>query len=144
MILGIGTDIIEIERFRLSIHRFGDRFISKLFTANEIAYCRSQQDPSSCFAARFAAKEAFSKAIATGNTGIFRWKDIELIYLPNGEPALQFYNAIQEKLHAYKTSLTLSVSELSVLAFVTIQANSDSKSVTPKPISDRGSLLQYP
>ncbi|MDP1677571.1 MAG: holo-ACP synthase [Bacteroidota bacterium] len=123
MIQGIGVDIIEVERFQRSITRFGDRLITKLFTHNEIHYCYSQMNPAMYFASFFAAKEALSKALATGNTGIFGWKDVEVLYLSNGKPALQIYNLIAERLKSYNTILSLSMSEMHVAAFVIIQSH---------------------
>ena len=123
MIQGIGADIIEIERFRHSILRFGDRLILKLFTAEEISYCSSQKNPAELFTAHFAAKEAFSKALATGNTGIFNWKDVEVIGLSKGIPALQCYHAVAERLKTNTVQLTLSTTKNSVMAFVLIQSN---------------------
>lgn len=122
MVIGIGVDIIEVERFQRSISRFGDRFISKIFTYDEIQYCYSQPNPPRYFAARFAAKEALSKALATGNTGIFRWKDVEVIFLSDERPALKFYNSIAERLNSSNAHLTFSMSEINVVAFVVIQS----------------------
>jgi holo-[acyl-carrier protein] synthase len=123
MIQGIGVDIVEVERIQRSISRFGDRLRIKLFTHNEIRYCYSQVNPAMYFASFFAAKEALSKALATGNTGIFNWKDVEVNFLSDGRPALQFYNLIAERLKSYNTHLSLSMSAMSVTAFVVIQSH---------------------
>lgn len=86
LILGIGTDIIEIGRINQSIDKFGDKFLRKIFTQNEIEYCNSKANSSQHFAARFAAKEAISKALGTGWNHQFNWLEIEISNLPSGEP----------------------------------------------------------
>ena len=125
MIVGIGTDIMEIDRFNKTIERFGENITTKLFTKSEITYCRSHQASAKCFALHFAAKEALSKAIATGNTGIFRWKDVEVMYPSSGAPTLKLHNALHDQLQQHKTSLTLSETALHVMAFVTIESADD-------------------
>ena len=72
MIQGIGVDLIEIHRIQSSIDEFGETFLQKIFTDSEIVYCRSRKNPAQHFAARFAAKEAVSKALATGWSGRIR------------------------------------------------------------------------
>ena len=66
MVLGIGTDLVEIERIQRVFDRFGDRFLHRIFTAAEIAYCHLKKHSAESFAARFAAKEAGAKALGTG------------------------------------------------------------------------------
>ena len=77
-ILGIGTDIIEIERIRQSIDNHGYRLISRIFTPKEQDYCLKHKDPIPHFAARFSAKEAIVKALGTGFTEHITWQDIEI------------------------------------------------------------------
>lgn len=79
MVLGLGTDLIEIERIEASIDRFGERFLERLFTPGEIAYClRKKANAAESFAARFAAKEATAKALGTGISRGVSWKEIEV------------------------------------------------------------------
>jgi holo-[acyl-carrier protein] synthase len=78
MILGTGVDIIEVARIRSSHERFGDRFIRRLLRDAEIEYCLSHRDPAPFLAARFAAKEAVSKAFGTGIGQYLGWHDIEV------------------------------------------------------------------
>lgn len=66
MVIGIGTDLIEIERVEASIERYGEKFLERIFTPGEIAYCRQKKGSGESFAARFAAKEAGAKALGTG------------------------------------------------------------------------------
>ena len=78
MIQGVGVDVVELGRIKEMIAAQGDAFVNKIFTESEIAYCKSKPSPEQHFAARFAAKEAVSKAVQTGWSGIFRWKDVEV------------------------------------------------------------------
>jgi holo-[acyl-carrier protein] synthase len=88
MIYGIGVDIVNIGRLRRVIDRWGKRFISRVFTAREIDFCLQGPKSVSSLALRFAAKEAFSKAIGMGMTKGIRWRDIEIVHNPNGRPDL--------------------------------------------------------
>ena len=92
-ILGLGTDLVEIERIQDSCDRFGDRFLEKIFHPSEIQYARSQARPSIPLAARFAAKEAASKAFGTGIGASLPWLGMEIGHHPTGEPFLLFHQA---------------------------------------------------
>ena len=85
-ILGTGIDIVETSRIRDSLEKFGERFLSRCFLPNEIAYCRSMKFPELHFAARFAAKEAISKAFGTGIGKQLGWRDMEICKHDSGEP----------------------------------------------------------
>jgi holo-[acyl-carrier protein] synthase len=85
-VLGIGIDLVENARIQHSIERFGERFLHRVFTAGEIAYCQSMKFPERHFAARFAAKEALSKAFGTGIGKAMSWKEIDVRKKSNGEP----------------------------------------------------------
>ena len=85
-IIGTGIDIVETGRIRESLEKFGDRFLNRCFTAGEIAYCRGMKFPELHFAARFAAKEAISKAFGTGIGQQLAWKDMEICKRDSGEP----------------------------------------------------------
>lgn len=89
-IIGTGLDATEIWRIANAIERFGDRFVRRVFTEAEIAYCRQKRDSASSFAARFAAKEAAMKALGTGHSrGVF-WQGIEVVRR-SGPPQLRFH-----------------------------------------------------
>ena len=75
-ITGLGVDLVSIPRMRTTIDRWHDRFVARVFTDDEIAYCRARRDPAPHFAARFAAKEAVGKALGSGV--YFTWKEIEI------------------------------------------------------------------
>jgi holo-[acyl-carrier protein] synthase len=88
MILGIGIDIVEVARIRSSHERFGERFLERILRPEEIQYCLLHRDPGPYLAARFAAKEAVSKAFGTGIGRHLGWKDIEIQRRESGEPIL--------------------------------------------------------
>ncbi|MCX6896586.1 MAG: holo-ACP synthase [Verrucomicrobia bacterium] len=100
MILGIGTDIIEVERIRNSFNRFGERFVNRILLPNEIAYCLAHKNPAPFLAARFAAKEAISKAFGTGIGTQLGWQDMEIARQASGEPYVILHGAGQKLLAA--------------------------------------------
>ena len=77
-ISGVGVDLVSIPRMRTTIDRWQDRFVGRVFTDDEIAYCRARRDPAPHFAARFAAKEAGFKALGTGLQLGVRWRELEV------------------------------------------------------------------
>ncbi|HEX4665261.1 MAG TPA: holo-ACP synthase [Chthoniobacterales bacterium] len=85
-IIGIGIDLVECARIENSIGRFGDRFLQRVFTEGEIAYSRSMKFPARHLAARFAAKEALSKAFGTGIGKAMGWRDLDVQKKESGEP----------------------------------------------------------
>jgi holo-[acyl-carrier protein] synthase len=85
-VLGIGIDLVENARIQRSIERFGERFLHRVFTAGEIVYCQSMKFPERHFAARFAAKEALSKAFGTGIGKAMGWREIDVRNKSSGEP----------------------------------------------------------
>ena len=94
-IIGVGLDATEIERVADMIEHYGDRFLRRVFTDGEIAYCRARRDFASSFAARFAAKEAAMKALGTGHSrGVF-WTGIEVVRR-YGPPQIRFQGGAAE------------------------------------------------
>jgi len=85
-VLGIGVDVVEVERITTTIRRFGDRFLDRIFTAGEQEYCRRKAYPAEHLAARFAAKEAVLKALGTGWTGQAGFQDVEIVRAANSAP----------------------------------------------------------
>ena len=83
---GLGIDIIEVSRIRSMMEKYGDKFFKRILTENEIDYCKSFVNAELHFAGRFASKEAYSKAIGTGISKNFGWKDIEILNDPRGKP----------------------------------------------------------
>ena len=86
MILGLGIDLVENSRIARSLEKFGDKFLARILTESEMAYCKGHKDPAPFAAARFAAKEAVSKAFGTGIGPELGWHDIEIGRRPSGEP----------------------------------------------------------
>jgi len=119
-IIGTGVDATEIARIAATIERYGERFVDRIFTEGEIAYCRRKHDFASSFAARFAAKEAAMKALGTGHSqGVF-WKGIEVVRR-HGPPELRFHDGAAvrfEKLGGTRSFLTLSHSRDLAIAHV--------------------------
>lgn len=87
-IIGIGIDVVEVERIGSSMAEFGERFATRIFTPAERAYCDAQRRPEIHYAARFAAKEAVAKAFGTGIGKELGWLDMEIVRRESGEPAL--------------------------------------------------------
>ena len=100
MILGIGIDIIEVGRIQASYERFGERFLNRILHPAEISYCLSHKAPAPFLAARFAAKEAISKAFGTGIGAQLGWQDMEVRRKESGEPFVILHEAGQRLLQA--------------------------------------------
>jgi holo-[acyl-carrier protein] synthase len=86
MILGVGVDIIEVARIKASLEKFGERFGQRILLPDETAYCLTHKNPAPFVAARFAAKEAISKAFGTGIGAALGWQDMEIRRKESGEP----------------------------------------------------------
>ena len=121
MVKGIGVDIIEIARVRESVAASGDSFLRRIFTPQEIAYCKSKQNMHQHLAARFAAKEAVSKALSTGWAGEFSWKDVEVMNDSSGQPHITLYGKLKEKLAGAAVHISISHSESHVVAMALIE-----------------------
>jgi len=125
MIFGIGTDIIEYERVERKILN-GSGFKEKVFTANEINYCEKKTNKAEKYAARFAAKEAFLKAIGTGWPNGLQFDEIEIVNDELGKPHIVLYgNALEYSKQKAITNIYISISHLKdiVNAIVVLQAN---------------------
>jgi holo-[acyl-carrier protein] synthase len=111
MIIGSGIDLAEIGRIRQSIDRYGERFLARVYTQAEQAYCLRKRNSAESFAARFAAKEAGAKALGTGiNFGV-RWLEIEVVREPSGRPTIQFHGraaAIAARLGVTRAALSIT------------------------------------
>lgn len=108
MILGIGTDIIEVKRIEESIERFGQRFLDRIFGFDEQAYCLHHRDSSRHFAGRFAAKEAVVKSLGTGFRNGIGWLDIEIVNNDQGKPIAKLSNRLNELFDSPIIHLTIS------------------------------------
>ena len=115
-----GVDIIEIPRIKRVLDRYGQRFLNRVFTPDEIAYCRGRAPN---LAGRFAAKEAAMKALGTGVRGV-SWKDIEVIRADSGAPSLRLHGRAKkraERLQMREMALSISHSREYAVAFVVAQ-----------------------
>jgi holo-[acyl-carrier protein] synthase len=125
MVVGIGTDLIEIERIAHSVNRFGDRFLARVFTPREIAYCRRKKNSAESFAARFAAKEAAAKALGTGISHGVSWLELEVVREPSGKPTLALTGRAAlraAQLGVNRISLSLTHSKDLALAVVAMES----------------------
>jgi holo-[acyl-carrier protein] synthase len=107
VILGVGIDIIEVARIRNSYERFGERFLNRILHPNEIAYCLSHKVPAPFLAARFAAKEAISKAFGTGIGAQLGWQDMEVGRKESGEPFVILHEGGKKLLEERKARVVL-------------------------------------
>jgi holo-[acyl-carrier protein] synthase len=94
-LLGHGIDIVETKRIAESLERFGERFLHRVFREGEVAYAQSMKHPHLHLAARFAAKEAISKAFGTGIGAEMGWRDLEIVREPSGLPRVQLHDRAQ-------------------------------------------------
>ena len=121
MVIGIGTDLMEIARIAQSIDRFGERFLQRIFTPGEIAYCRRKQKNA---AESFAAKEAGAKALGTGISRGVGWLELEVAREPGGRPLLTLSGRAAERaaaLGVHRISLSLTHSRDCALAVVVME-----------------------
>jgi holo-[acyl-carrier protein] synthase len=109
MVIGIGIDIIEIDRIKQSVDEYGDRYLQKVYTPDELKYCLSKKNKYQHLAARFAAKEAIYKAISSNWNSELSWQDMEIINAPNGMPEVKFKGNL-EKFLSNEKSLKISMS----------------------------------
>jgi len=124
MVLGLGTDLTEIGRVERSIARFGERFLDRLYTPAEVAYCRSKKSYAESFAARFAAKEAGAKALGTGISRGVSWKEFEVTRNPSGKPGLQLHGRAAQlagELGVTRISLSLTHTREMAMAVVVME-----------------------
>ncbi len=123
-VLGIGVDIVETQRIEHSLERFGERFLHRVFTEGEIAYCQSMKYPARHFAARFAAKEAVSKAFSTGIGKAMGWRDIDVHRHEGGQPHVVLEGGAKELAAARgvaKVWITLSHTDHHAVAMIVLE-----------------------
>jgi len=121
MISGIGIDLVEVRRMDALITRWATRFIAKVFTNEERSYCDGRANRAASYAARFAAKEAFAKALGTGWDQDFSWKDFSVRTEPNGRPRPSLSSRMKTRLGDKKIHLSLSHTDEYATAVVVIE-----------------------
>ena len=125
MILGTGFDLVAVRRFARFVERRGERALERLFTPEELDYCLSHRDPAPFLAARFAAKEAFYKALGTGMGAAGGWRDVEVVRLSSGRPLLMLHGRAASLVHDLQVRtihLSLSHTADTAGAFVVFEA----------------------
>jgi holo-[acyl-carrier protein] synthase len=124
-VIGIGVDLVECARIERAINRFGDRFLHRVFTGGEIEYSMAMKFPARHLAARFAAKEAVSKAFGTGIGKAMGWRDIDIRKKPSGEPFLVFSGPakqLAERRGVKSALITLSHTEHHAMATIVLES----------------------
>ena len=125
MIIGLGSDLSDIRRVQKSLDRFGERFLARLFTPGEIAYCQHKRKNSTeSFAARFAAKEAGAKALGTGISRGISWQELEVRRQPGERPTLHLSGRAAERAAAMgvrRVQLSLTHSRELAMAVVVVE-----------------------
>jgi holo-[acyl-carrier protein] synthase len=124
MIVGTGIDLSEIGRIQHSMDRYGKRFLDRVYTAAEQAYCLRKRNAAESLAARFAAKEAGAKALGTGISHGVNWLEIEVAREPGGRPTLQFHGRASEfaaRLGARRAALSITHTNTLAMASVVLE-----------------------
>jgi holo-[acyl-carrier protein] synthase len=124
MIVGSGIDLVEIERIQHSVDRYGARFLDRVFTPAEQAYCLRKRASAESLAARFAAKEAAAKALGTGISHGVNWLEIEVVREPGGRPSVVFHGRAAQfaaRLGAARTALSLTHTAALAMASVVLE-----------------------
>jgi len=126
MIYGIGTDIIETERIKNAIENYGTRFLNRIYTKDEQEYCESFNDTKYVhYAARFAAKESFSKAIGTGITNEFKFLEVSVLNEPNGKPYVVLSGNLKEKFAHLNIYISISHTSHNSVAFIVLESDNE-------------------
>ncbi len=130
MVLGIGIDIIEIERIKESVDNFGDAFLKKIYTKTELDYSLSRKNKYQHLAARFAAKEAIYKALSNDTDTVYSWQDVEIYNEVNGLPKVKFSGELKDYLSDGKEiKISMSHSE-NYVTCVAVLSNVSSQNVS--------------
>jgi holo-[acyl-carrier protein] synthase len=126
MIVGTGVDILETPRIQQALERHGERFLQRIYTPGERAYCEKFKNRAERYAARFAAKEAAFKALGTGWRRGVRWQDVEVTHRPSGQPELRLSGRAAEvarQLGVTRMSVSLSHADHYAVAQVIFEAH---------------------
>lgn len=124
MIYGIGTDIVDVERIKQAIVSYGKRFLDRIYTDTEQEYSESfNENKYVHYAARFAAKESFSKAIGTGITKGFKFREVGIRNEATGKPVMMLEGEMLERYGDYKIHVSLSHTDFNAIAYIIIETN---------------------
>jgi len=117
MLEGLGIDMVEVDRIKKVLDRWGERFLHRVFTSEERDYCKRKAHPEQSLAARFAAKEAVLKAIGTGLSGGIRWTDVKIVNDKSGKPEVRLDKKIIQRIGDKKILLSISHTKEFAIAF---------------------------
>jgi len=117
--VSVGVDIVDVRRVDRAIQRWGSRFLDRVFTRAEIAYCRGRAREAESFAVRFAAKEAFAKAVKVGKVAI--WREVEVVRSEGPRPTILLHGSAQALLGARRIDISLSHAATHAVAVVLIE-----------------------
>lgn len=121
MVQSIGVDIVDIDRFTVAINRWGQRFITRILTAKEIAYCDSKANGAHSMAVRFAAKEALLKCLPSEDQHGFQWNEMEVLNSENGKPVVFLHGRLARLLNRKIIHISLSHTKTSAIAVVLVE-----------------------
>ena len=121
-IQGVGIDVVDVERMKEVLEKQGKAFLDKVFSDMEVTYCKTHQKSYIHFAARFAAKEAVAKAMRTGWSGAFHWRDIEVVNDQSGAPHILLSRDVAKALEQFIVHLSLSHTDNTVVALVVLES----------------------
>ncbi len=130
-IYSVGVDLVEIRRVGELIERYGERFLERVFTAREIAYCSRKKGNYESFAGRFAAKEALFKAVGSGLSDGMRWQDVEVGNDARGKPHVRLSGRTAELLEGKTVHLSISHSRHHALAMVVVERQAEPPGINP-------------
>jgi holo-[acyl-carrier protein] synthase len=117
--VSVGVDIVEVGRIADAIERWGLRFLERIFTPREIEYCRQKSSAAESFAVRFAAKEAFAKALKVGRVSI--WREVEVVNGEGPRPTVQLHGTARQLVGARRVDLSLSHASTHAIAVVLVE-----------------------
>jgi holo-[acyl-carrier protein] synthase len=121
-ILGIGVDVVDVQRMKDVLEKQGKVFLDKVFSDMEVTYCKTRKKPYIHFGARFAAKEAVAKAMRIGWSGAFHWRDIEVVNDQSGAPHILLSRDVAKALDQCTVHLSLSHTDTTVVALVVLES----------------------
>lgn len=117
--VSVGVDIVEVDRIGRAIDRWGGRFLERIFTPEEIAYCSGKAREAESFAVRFAAKEAFAKALKVGKASI--WREVEVARGESPRPALVLHGAARDLAGSRRVDVSLAHAATHAVAVVLVE-----------------------
>ena len=117
--VSVGVDIVDVHRIEGAIDRWGDRFLERIYTPDEIAYCRTVVHQGESFAVRFAAKEAFAKALKIGKISV--WREVEVVRGEGPRPSVRLHGAARSLVGGRRVDLSLSHASSHAVAVVLIE-----------------------